>query len=111
MNNEIEVLSAKTDSMKTFVDSGLELLTNMDRLFHNGDYDEKRIVAGSIFTQKLIFGNDDCRTTQVNEVNNVLTRNSKGSERLKKEKAVKNDSFFVKVPGAGVEPARFPTGV
>jgi site-specific DNA recombinase len=111
VNNEIEVLSAKTDSMKTFVDSGLELLTNMDRLFHNGDYDEKRIVAGSIFTQKLIFGNDDCRTTQVNEVINVLTRNSKGSERLKKEKAVKNDSFSVKVPGAGVEPARFPTGV
>ena len=103
VNNEIEVLSAKTDSMKTFVDSGLELLASMDRLFLNGDYDGKRIVAGSIFTQKLIFGNDDCRTTQVNEVINVLTRNSKGSERLKKEKAVKNDSFSVKVPGAGVE--------
>ncbi|PWB23923.1 hypothetical protein DCO46_13245 [Flavobacterium sp. HTF] len=111
VNNEIEVLSTKTDSMKTFVDSGLELLTNLDRLFLNGDYDGKRIVAGSIFTQKLIFGNDDCRTTQVNEVINVLTRNSKASERLKKGKAVKNDSFSVKVPGAGVEPARFPTGV
>lgn len=111
VNNEIEMLSAKTDSMKTHVDSGLELLVNLDKLFINGDYDGKRIVAGSIFTQKLIFGNDECRTTQVNEVIEVLTRNSKGSERLKKEKAVKNDSFSVNVPGAGVEPARFPTGV
>ncbi|GAA3724134.1 recombinase family protein [Flavobacterium ginsengisoli] len=111
VNNEIEILSAKTDSIKTYVDSGLELLANLDKLFLNADYDGKRIVAGAIFTQKLLFGNDDCRTTQVNEVINVLTRNSKGSERLKKEKAVKNDSFSVKVPGAGVEPARFPTGV
>ena len=111
VNNEIEVLSMKTDSIKTYVDSGLELLTNLDKMFMNSDYDGKRIVAGSIFTQKLIFGNDDCRTAQVNEVIAVLTRNSKGSEGFKKRKAIKNDSFSVKVPGAGVEPARFPTGV
>ncbi|MFV5697168.1 recombinase family protein [Flavobacterium sp. ZT3R17] len=111
VNNEIEILSKKTDSIKTYVDSGLELLSNLDIMFANGDYEEKRIVAGSIFTQKLIFGNDDCRTAKVNEVVEVLTRNCKGSEGYKKRKAVKNDSFSVNVPGAGVEPARFPTGV
>lgn len=30
---------------------------------------------------------------------------------IKKRKAVIFDSFSVNVPGAGVEPARFPTGV
>lgn len=111
VNNEVEILSTSKESIKTYIDSGLKLLSNLDIMFLNGDYDGKRIVAGSIFTQKLIFGNDDCRTTQVNEVINVLTRNIKGSERLKTKKAVKNDSFSVNVPGAGVEPARFPTGV
>jgi hypothetical protein len=68
-------------------------------------------MIGSLFTQKIIFGNDDCRTTQVNEVISVLTRNSKGWESYKKGKAVISDSFSANVPGAGVEPARFPTGV
>ena len=111
VNNEIEVLSISTDSIKTYVDSGLELLSNLDTMFYNGDYDSKRIIAGSIFTQKLIFGNNNCRTAQVNEVIAVLTRNIKASEGIKKRKAVKNDSLSVNVPGAGVEPARFPTGV
>ncbi|RYJ53727.1 hypothetical protein DR871_005110 [Flavobacterium petrolei] len=111
VNNEIEILSASKDSIKNYVDSGLMLLSNLNIMFDNSDYDSKRIIAGSIFTEKLLFGNDNCRTTKVNEVVEVLTRNSKGSERLKTKKAVKNDSFSVNVPGAGVEPARFPTGV
>jgi len=111
VNNEIEMLSTRTDSIKTYIDSGLELLTNLDIMFANSDYDGKRILAGSLFTQKLIFGNNDCRTTNVNEVINVLTRNSKGWEGYKKGKAVISDSFSANVPGAGVEPARFPTGV
>jgi site-specific DNA recombinase len=111
VNNEIEILSTGTDSIRTYVDSGLELLNNLDNMFINGDYDGKRIVAGSIFTQKLIFGNDNCRTAQVNEVIEFLSRNSGVSGGIKKRKAVKNDSFSVNVPGAGVEPARFPTGV
>ncbi len=111
VNTEIEICSSKRDSMKSYVDSGLELLMNLDNLFISSDYDGKRILAGSLFTQKLIFGNDDCRTTQVNEVISVLTRNSKGWESYKKGKAVISDSFSANVPGAGVEPARFPTGV
>jgi site-specific DNA recombinase len=111
VNSEIEICSTKRDSMKSYVDSGLELLMNLDNLFISSDYDGKRILASSLFTQKLIFGNDDCRTTQVNEVISVLTRNSKGWESHKKGKAVISDSFSANVPGAGVEPARFPTGV
>jgi hypothetical protein len=49
----------------------------LDNLHINSDYKGKRILAGSLFTQKLILGNNDCRTTNVNEVINVLTRNRK----------------------------------
>ena len=91
--------------------SSVELISNLDKLFIESGFDGKKIIAGSIFSDKLIFGNECCRTTKINEVIEVLNRNSKGFEGLKNGKAVKNDSLSVKVPGAGVEPARFPTGV
>ncbi|MFE3867381.1 recombinase family protein [Flavobacterium sp. LS2P90] len=111
VNDEIESLNTSNDSIKQYVDAGIELLANLDILFMESDYEGKRILAGSLFTGKLIFGNDGCRTTNVNEVINVLTRSSKGLEGIKKGQTVKNYSLTVKVPGAGVEPARFPTGV
>ncbi|MFV8324499.1 recombinase family protein [Flavobacterium sp. ZS1P14] len=111
VNDEIEIISTKNDSVRDYVDSGLELLVNLDQFFLNSEYSGKRILIGSLFTQKIIFGNDECRTTKVNEVIGVLTRDNKGWEGYKKGKAVISDSFSANVPGAGVEPARFPTGV
>ena len=111
VNNEIEILGLKTDSIKSDIESGLELLMNLQEFFANSDYEGKRILAGAVFSEKLIFGNENCRTTKLNEVIEVLTSNSATLEGIKKRKAVKNDSFSVNVPGAGVEPARFPTGV
>jgi hypothetical protein len=98
INNDIEVLSTKNDSIKEYVDGGLEMLANLNVLFIEGDYEDKRILAGSLFTKKLLFGNDGCRTTDVNEVLDVLTRSSKDFERAKKEKAVISDSFSASVP-------------
>lgn len=111
VNMDIEVLKSNNESIGQYVESGLELLANMDVLFLESDYDGKRILAGSLFTKKLIFGNDGCRTTDINEVLDVLTRDSKGSQTSKNNNGDTFSSISVKVPGAGVEPARFPTGV
>jgi site-specific DNA recombinase len=111
INMEIETLQSCNESIKQYVDAGVNLLANLDVLFMESDYEGKRILAGSLFTGKLIFGNDGCRTTNVNEVINVLTRSSKGLEEIKNGQTVNKNSLTVKVPGAGVEPARFPTGV
>ncbi len=105
INNELEVLSTEKTSIKEYIDGGLEMLTNLDKLFDSADYDGKRLIAGSIFTKKLILGNDNCRTAGVNEVIEVLTRNSKAFGRAKKEKATISGDFSAWVPGAGVEPA------
>jgi site-specific DNA recombinase len=69
------------------------------------------MLIGSLFTDKLILGNECCRTTNINEVINVLTRKSKGLEGAKKGKAVKNDSLSVYVPGVGIEPTHLSTRV
>ena len=111
VNMEIEVLKSSSDSIKGYVDEGLELLANLDLLFIESGYEGKRILVGSLFNKKLLFGNNGCRTTEVNEVLDVLTRNSNGFEGGKNRKAIISDSFSATVPSAGVEPAQFPTGV
>jgi site-specific DNA recombinase len=111
INMEIEILQSSCESIVQYIDNGLEMLANLDTLFIESDYDGKRILAGSLFTEKLIFGNEGCRTAEVNAVIDVLTRVDAGLNQNKKRKAAIADSFSVKVPGAGLEPARFPTGV
>ena len=84
--------------MKGYIDSGLEMLANLNVLFLESNYEGKRIIAGSLFTKKLLFGKDGCRTAEVNEVLDVLTRFSKGCGGSKKGKAAISDSFSASVP-------------
>lgn len=98
LNNEIEVLSTKSDSLKGYVNEGLELLVSLDKLFLEGDYEDKRILAGSLFPKKLFFGNEGCRTAEVNEVAEVLGRFNKGFGGGKKEKAAFLGDFSATVP-------------
>ncbi|HXB39927.1 MAG TPA: hypothetical protein VNZ49_05245 [Bacteroidia bacterium] len=107
INNDVEVLTTNTDSITGYVETGLELLANLHSLFLGSDYEGKRILAGSLFNKKLVFGNNGCRTAEVNEVLNVLTRNSKGFGGSKNEKVAKNDSFSAKVPQTGMKSNNF----
>ena len=104
VNADIEALSIKDDSIKGHIDDGLEMLLNLNKMFLETDYDGKRIIAGSLFTGKVVVGNNKCRTTQVNEVIELFTRNFKDWEINSNEKAVTNDGLSSSVPGGGLEP-------
>ena len=62
-------------------------------MFAQGDYEDKKILMGSLFTKKVELGKNSCRTTQLNEVVEVLARFSKGCGGSKKRKAIISDSF------------------
>lgn len=85
---------------------GLELLVSLDKLFLEGDYEDKRILMGSLFTKKLFFGNEGCRTAEVNEVAEVLARFNKGFRGGEKEKAAFLGDFSATVPPRGTNPNR-----
>ncbi len=108
---EIEALELNNENVNDYLETGLTLVENLDILFNETDNEGKKMLIGSLFTDKLILGNECCRTTNMNEVINVLTRNSKGLEDAKKGKAVKNDSFSVYVPRVGIEPTHRSTRV
>lgn len=106
INAEIENLNQKGDSLTDYVDDGLKMLLNLNSLFLNSDYDGKRVMAGSLFSEKLVLGNNNCRTTKVNEVLTLFTMKINELEMDKNEKAVKNDGLSRYVPGTGLEPVR-----
>ena len=108
---EIEVLTQISGDITESIETGLLFLENLDQMFFESDNEGKKMILGSLFTEKLIFGKEKCRTTEINEVIRILTRNDKGLESTDKKKAVKNDSFSVKVPGVGIEPTHLSTRV
>lgn len=42
------------------------LLENLEQMFFETDNEGKKMILGSLFTEKLHFGNEMCRTTEVN---------------------------------------------
>jgi hypothetical protein len=108
---ELEVLEQVDGDISENIETGIMLLENLDQMFYESDNEGKKMILGSLFTEKLIFGNEMCRTTEVNEVIRILTRNGRGLESTDKKKAVKNDSFSVIVPGVGIEPTHLSTRV
>lgn len=101
---ELEVLEQIDGDISENIETGIMLLENLDQMFYESDNEGKKMILGSLFTEKLIFGNEMCRTTEVNEVIRILTRNGKVFESTDKKKAVNFDSFSVIVPGVGIEP-------
>jgi len=67
-------------------------------LFCETDYGGKRILAGSSFSKKLLFGNNNCRTTEVKKELGLLTRNSKGFDDDEKKKSLQKRRLFRLVP-------------
>lgn len=62
-------------------------------MFFETDNEGKKMILGSLFTEKLHFGNEMCRTTEVNMVIRILTRNDKGFESTDKKKLSKMTAF------------------
>ena len=81
---------------------GLNFLLNLNKLFLGADYDGKRIVAGSLFSGKIILANDGVRNTGLNEVAEYFTRKDNGLGGSKKAQAAKISSLYGSVPSAGV---------
>ena len=109
--NDIKDKAAIKTDYATLVDEALKRLKKLYELYCNGTIEQKRYIIGSIFPAKWTIFENKGRTEKVNlaalliyQINNTL-RHKKTGVRTK----IRTNSGLV--PGAGVEPARFPTGV
>jgi site-specific DNA recombinase len=78
-----------------------------------GDFYQKQQFQNMLFPEGLVYDaqNNDYRTPTVNPVISYIADLSKDLEHKKSRNFGKTNQNSGFVPGAGVEPARFPTGV
>lgn len=117
--DELSELEFKLSTMKSNpiidiekkIEGALNSMTNIAERYEKGSISDKRAIIGSIYPEKLIFEKDSFRTAKLNRFAEriFLIKNGLGQ----KKSGIQNFENFKSrlVPGAGVEPARFPTGV
>lgn len=103
---ELEGLKEEQSPLEEYIDKGLALLTNLDEVYENSSYENKRVLLGAIFPEKLRISKTECRTTTLNTVVELLCRNNGKSTDIKKGTKPVLSGLSPSVPRAGVEPAR-----
>ncbi len=93
------------------IDFCVALLSNIDYCYDAADIETKQQIIGSVFPEKLIFENKKYRTAKIEDAVELLCLTGKDWGVGKKNKHPIYEVLTVDVPSAGLEPARFPTGV
>ena len=110
---QLESLDEKLSNPQELINYSLKLASNLSPLWELGDFHKKQILQNTLFPNGLVYDAkiDNYRTPVVNSVILCISNLAKD---LQKNKNRTSQNFFEKsgsVPSAGVEPARFLTGV
>lgn len=108
---ELMLSKSNPTDLIELLNTALERIKNIDILYLEADIELKRLIISSIFPEKWIFDGTEHRTNQTNLIITHLLQINKELEQKKTEVATDSCYYFGPVPSAGVEPARFPTGV
>ena len=101
---EYELIKSQKEDGSEFITGAIHALGNLGHLFENGSYEIKSLLLGSILDGKLIISKDECRTTEMNQVVELMTRFNEGFQGNKKEKAIISDGLSNEAPRVGLEP-------
>ncbi len=103
---DIANISQVDADYQDYLDFGFHVLANLDKYYEQGDVLAKQQMIGLIYPEKLIFENNQCRTTKQREVIEYITRTVKGLEE-NKNGTDKNFSYqSPMVRAKGLEPPR-----
>lgn len=117
---KIETVSKKLDELENNLSNPKELINytcklacNLHETWESGDFYQKQIFQNTLFPTGLGYDAkiEHYRTPVVNSVIGYIADVSKGLGEIKKPDFTNLTEKSGLVPGAGVEPARFPTGV
>ncbi len=104
INLEIELLSNKKDNPIDYLEMARLVLTSLDKLYTLIPYDLKRVFVGSIFPEKVIISNNECRTTSENEILGFLSQFHRETECIKTKKPPGLGGLSSLAPSPGLEP-------
>lgn len=101
---ELSTLMRDKSSFSKYFQYGISFLLNMPKYYREANLEVKQKIIGSIFPEKLIFENNQYRTSKVNELLCLLTNNINGFVNGKKKKAIISDGLSALAPSPGLEP-------
>jgi site-specific DNA recombinase len=87
-----------------YMEYDMLLLKNIANTYKGVPSELKRKIIGSIFTEKIIFENNECRTTKLNQVVSLILQSTNKFHKNKKGLTSQNANQSCKVEDNGVEP-------
>ena len=98
-------LKAEYELLKNQKDEGYELLEevvnsikNLRNLFENGDYEMKTMLLGSILNGRVYISKNECRTTEMNRVVELISKINKDFKTIVHKKTVISDGLSTVAP-------------
>ena len=101
---ELAETESRKESLAPYISGAINVVENIKKMFVQGDYEMKQSILSSIFPEKLILSKDECRTTKLNSVVELLTRFNKACEKLGNKKADISVGLSTLAPPQGLEP-------
>ena len=103
----------KITNPKELIDFTSRLACNLSLAWACGDYYQKQTFQNTLFPQGVVYDVkiEHYRTEKVNSVIELTSQLSNDSGEIKKPVLSNFEDKTGLVPSAGLEPARFPTGV
>lgn len=110
---DLEKLNQKLSNPKELIQFTCGLASNIAPVWAFGDYYQKQIFQNVLFPEGLDYDSkiEHYRTPKINRVIGCVALLSDGLGEIKKPDSLNLLEKSGLVPGTGVEPVRFPTGV
>lgn len=103
LRSDLEEVKNRESNLK-YVDGAVEFTLILASMFDEADYDEKINLLGLLFPEKIYVSKDECRTNELNEVIELISRFNVAYRGIEKEKADINIGLSIVAPSPGLEP-------
>ena len=107
---QLELSNTSTSKLpvKKDFEKGLNILASLGALYDTSSVEQKRYLLSSIFSEKLIFEENEFRTPEPNELIGLLFNTGAGFQRGKRKKTGKKTDLSLRVARRGIEPLFHP---
>jgi site-specific DNA recombinase len=101
---KLTAITSQKDDIDLLLEKACKTLGQLDTLYTSSDTATQRRIVGSIYREKLVFTENEYRTTRLNEAVQLIYSMGKGFSRKEKGETVILDDFSCKVVPTGIEP-------
>ncbi len=101
---QIRLLFFNRTEVMSNIKKCLSVFKNLKTFYNSGSWETKQMILGSIFSEKLIFEKNECRTLKLNTVINHIFQISKDFLEQKKGQVRENLNLSCLVIATGFEP-------